>query len=244
MKVIKIFAKVLLVLVLISLALFGLIWLQHVNPEQNPPSFAAYEFPDTLAHRDYNLDSLIGLIGDNKRLPPGFELAGAIAYSAYPQLKEVSVDMIMTEYGPPMMADIDVWSLFGPKGHRKYQIKLNNTQNSFFEPILLRSLPFDAQVGILAHELGHVAYYHQLNALQIAKWGLCYIRDDEFHATHERTTDLMPVYHGLGSQIYQYAHYVRRHPSCQQFYQMEKDFMDKYYLTDTEIKNFWTKLIP
>jgi hypothetical protein len=102
-------------------------------------------------------------------------------------------------------------------------------------PILLRSLPFDAQVGILAHELGHIAYYHKMNILQFGKWGLKYLDDDEFRATHERTTDLMPVYHGLGSQIYQYAYFVRKDSSCAEFYEQGKDFMDKYYLTDEEL---------
>jgi hypothetical protein len=45
----------------------------------------------------------------------------------------------------------------------------------------------------------------------------------------------MPVYHGLGNQIYQYAYFVRRDPSCRAFYEEGKDFMDKYYLTDTEL---------
>ena len=102
-------------------------------------------------------------------------------------------------------------------------------------PYLLRSLPFDAQVGILAHELGHIAYYHDLNIFEFGNWGLKYLRDDEFRATHERTTDLVPIYHGLGSQIYQYAYFVRNDPTCKSLYEQEKDFIDKYYLTDKEL---------
>ena len=114
---------------------------------------------------------------------------------------------------------------------------MNNAPNTNFDPILLRSLPFDAQVGILAHELGRVAYYHQLNTLQIAKWGINYLLNDDFRSRHERTTDLMPIYHGLGSQIYQYAWYVRNDPSCKPIYdQIGKQFVDKYYMTDREIK--------
>ena len=113
---------------------------------------------------------------------------------------------------------------------------LNDARNSFFDPILLRSLPFDAQVGILALELGHVVYYDNLNVFAFGKWGLKYLFDDEFRATHERTTDLMPLYHGLGSQIYQYAYFVRHDPTCKSFYEAGKDFMDKYYLTDKEIQ--------
>jgi len=135
----------------------------------------------------------------------------------------------------------EIWSLFGLRKNRRYQILLNDAKGSFFDPILLRSLPFDAQVGILAHELGHVVYYHDLNIFEFGKWGLMYLRDDDFRASHERTTDLMPVYHGLGSQIYQYAYFVRYDPSCKAFFAEEKDFIDKYYLTDKELLDFLQK---
>ena len=234
--VVKKLIRGILLLITLLLSLVLVVWVQQVKPEQQPPDFIPYQFADTLAGRDYDLDSLKAIIGIDKGLPVGFEEAAAIAFSAYPLLKEVAIDMVLTDYGPPMRADIDIWSLLGSRKHRKYVITLNDVPNSFFEPILLRSLPFDAQVGILAHELGHVVYYHQLNALQLAKWGLSYLRDDDFRGTHERTTDLMPVYHGLGSQIYQYAHYVRRHPNCQELYQIEQGFMDRYYMTDWELK--------
>lgn len=208
---------------------------QRVDPAQKPPNIETYTFADTLANRSYDLDSLKAIIGQNKGLPEGFEVAAAIAYSAYPQLKDVNIDMILTPNGPPMMADVDIWSLFGPAKNRKYIIKLNDAKDTFFDAILLRSLPFDAQVGILAHELGHVAYYHKLNAFQFGKWGLNYLRIDAFHVIHERTTDLMPVYHGLGSQIYQYAYFVRNDPSCKELFGVEQSFMDKYYMTDKEL---------
>ena len=214
-----------------------LVLIQKVDPAQEPPEYEPYQYPDTLANADYDLDSLLSIIGDNKGLPPGYEIAAAIAYTAYPELREMNIDMVFTDYGPPMMADIDVWSLFGFRNNRRYIIKLNDNQG-VFDPILLRALPFDAQIGILAHELGHVAYYHRLNVFEFGKWGISYLMDDAFHATHERTTDLMPVYHGLGSQIYQYAHYVRYDPSCVELYARGKGFMDKYYMTDKELLPF------
>ena len=209
--------------------------LQNVNPEQTAPDLEVYSFPDTLAGRAYDLDSLKAIIGDNKILPPGFEAAAAIACSAFPELKNVTIEMILTPGGAPMEATVDVWSLFGPRKNRRYQILLNDAKGSFFDPILLRTLPFDAQVGVIAHELGHVVYYHKLNLLQFGKWGLNYLRDDEFRALHERSTDLMPVYYGLGSQIYQYAWFVRHDPSTRSLYDVEKDFMNRYYLTDEEL---------
>lgn len=232
MKLIMQIAVVILALV----SLLGVtVLLQRVSPEQSKPDVETYQFADTLAHRTYNLDSLKTMIGDNKGLPPGFEMAAAIAYSAFPELKDVKIDMILTDGGAPMESTVNIASLLGPRKGRRYRILLNDDQKSYFRPILLRALPFDAQVGILAHELGHIVYYEQLNVFAFGKWGLRYLTEDDFRAAHERTTDLMPVYHGLGSQIYQYAYFIRRDPTCREFYEKGKGFLDRYYLTDVEL---------
>lgn len=228
--------QVALIVVSFVLLLGAAVAVQRVDPKQKKPVGPVFSFEDTLADRTYDLDSLKAIIGSNKGLPEGFEVAAAIAYSAYPELKDVTIEMILTDGGAPMESSIDFWSLFGKRKNRRYRILLNDAKDSYFDPILLRSLPFDAQVGILAHELGHVVYYHDLNILQFGKWGLEYLRDPAFRAAHEKTTDLMPLYHGLGSQIYQYAWYVRKHPSCIEFYKQGMDFIDRYYLTDEELK--------
>ena len=195
----------------------------------------SHSFADTLANSSYDLDSLKAIIGPNKGLPQGFEVAGAIAFSAYPELKDVEIEMVLINGGAPMESRPIVKTLFGPHKNRRYVVLLNDERPSYFEPILLRSLPFDAQVGILAHELGHIVYYEQLSILEFGKWGLDYLFNDKFRATHERTTDLTPVYNGLGSQIYQYAYFVRRDSTCSAFYEDGKDFMDTYYMTDIEL---------
>ena len=235
-------AKITLTILGAILLLIVAVLLQNVDPVfQKEKLPKPYSFVDTLANHSYDLDSLKRIIGANKGLPQGYELAGAIAYSAYPELKDVEIDMVFTNGGAPMESRPEIKTLFGLRKNRRYLILLNDERPSYFEPILLRSLPFDAQVGVLAHELGHIVYYEQLNTLQFGKWGINYLRNDDFRAKHERSTDLMPVYHGLGSQIYQYAYFVRKDPTCQAFYEEDKDFMDKYYMTDEELAAAWKK---
>ena len=238
----KLIAKIVLTIIATALLIMAAVVVQNVDPvvpkEMLPTPFS---FADTLANHSYDLDSLKRIIGNNKGLPPGFEIAGAIAYSAYPELKDVAIDMVLVNGGAPMESRPLISTLFLPRAYRHYVILLNNETPSYFEPILLRSLPFDAQVGILAHELGHIVYYQQHNTLAIGKWGLNYVRDDDFRARHERFTDLMPVYHGLGSQIYQYAYFVRKDSTCIEFYKEGKDFMDRYYMRDDELFAEWRK---
>ncbi len=221
--------------------LFFSILIQDVEPEQSFCDYPYHEFPDTLANSRYDLDSLKKRIGENKILAPGYEVQSALALTAFPELEEVSIEFVMTDYGAPMESSVDPWSLIGLRRNRKYQILLNDATGSFFDPILLRNLPFDAQVGILAHELGHTVYYHNLNLLEFAQWGLCYAMDNDFRAKHERSTDLMPVLYGLGHQIYQYAYFVRKDSSCAEFYEQDQWFMDTFYMSDEELLPYLEK---
>jgi hypothetical protein len=74
--------------------------LQNVDPVLQKAILPdPYSFDDTLANHAYDLDSLKRVIGTNKGLPQGFERAGAIAYSAYPELKDVEIDMVFINGG-------------------------------------------------------------------------------------------------------------------------------------------------
>jgi len=233
---VKILKKALLGLVAALSLLIVSILVQQVDPMQYDTQTGIYVFPDSLSLLTFNEDSLRKVVGMNKGLPKGFEIAALLAYAAYPQLKGVEIDMQLIPGGAPMESNFDFISLLGSGKNRKYIIYLNDAHDTPFDEILLRSLPFDSQVGILAHELGHVAYYHQLSTWQIAKWGLMYLVSEDFRAKHERSTDLMPVYHGLGSQIYQYAWYVRNDPSCKELFEsFGASFIDKFYMTDEEL---------
>lgn len=224
------------------LATLLLVLFQSVSPLQHDPKISTTKFPGDLNDAKISVDSLWNKVDNKKSVPSGFEKAALIAYSAYPQLKDVTIEMVLTQSGAPMESNFDLKTVFGSRESRVYRILLNNAKNTDFDPILLRNLPFDAQVGILAHELGHVAYYHQHSSLQLAKWGLMYLIDDDFRAIHERSTDLMAVYHGLGHQIVAYAWYVRNDPSCRSLYEAYgKEFIDKYYMTDREIKEVLRK---
>lgn len=232
-KILKAFGILIGLLVLLA----ATVWFQQVDPVQYDLVENPYLFPDTLAGRYFDRDSLEAVVGPNKGLPEGFEIQALLAYSAYPELKGVKIDMLLTQEGAPMESNFNIWSLFGSGRNRHYRILLNNASNTPYDEILLKALPFDAQVGILAHELGHVAYYHRHNTFQIGKWGLSYLLNDEFRAAHEQSTDLTVMYHGLGGQIWQYAYYVRYGDCCKATYaEFGNDFMDKYYLSDKAIK--------
>ena len=168
----KKFVKVIARMAVFLILLFFIVWIQAVDPTQKDDGSITQIFTKKLNPESLSMDSLLNIVGSNKGLPSGFEKAALVAYSAYPELQNVKIDMELTQSGAPMESNFSLWTLFGSKSKRQYRILLNNAQNTRFDPILLRELPFDAQVGILAHELGHVAYYHRHSTLQIGNGDL------------------------------------------------------------------------
>ncbi|MEO1053119.1 MAG: hypothetical protein AAFX87_20980 [Bacteroidota bacterium] len=237
MKLFKKILKGFLVFLAIVVVFALIVLLQQVNPAQRPTleyyTKPVRSYEPELENIDF--DKLFEVYGQNKVLPPGYEKQAILALSAYPELKDVHIRFELNQESAPMEATFEYTSLLG-FGPRVYRVRLNNAENTQFDEILLYSLPFDAQVGILAHELGHIVYYRRLNFFQILKWGLMYLVSEDFRSIHERTTDLMPVYHGLGWQIYDYAHYIRTSPATKELYEQFGDvFIDKFYMTHDEL---------
>lgn len=208
---------------------------QNVDPSQDLTPSLAHDYPDTLGLERLDWDSIDSRLGNSFQFDNKFSFAEKLALTAYPELKDASIHFVLTDGGAPMESNFKLTTLLGDRKNRVYEVRLNDAENSMFEGILMRDLHFNAQVGIIAHELGHVLYYEQLSTLQIAKWGLMYLFSFDFRATHERTTDELVVYRGLGSQLYQYAWFVRYAPQNKELYVNWGQFMDKFYLTDKEI---------
>ena len=212
-----------------------------VGPQDAPPVIPLsgefyFDFPDTLAGRDYDWDSIRARTGPCQEWPPDYAKAAMIALTAYPELSSARIHFVLTDGGAPMETNFRFWTLLLPRARRVYEIRLNDARPSMFEGVLMRNLPFDAQVGILAHELGHVVYYERMTTLQIAKWALMYLISPGYRADHEKHTDRQAIYSGLGSQLYQYAWFIRHDEQNIEMYDKWGAFIDRFYLTDQEIK--------
>ncbi|MEM6831244.1 MAG: hypothetical protein AAF551_12080, partial [Bacteroidota bacterium] len=122
----KRFLRILLITLSCILSLGLLIMVQPVDPVQKDPGNQPFVYPDTLVLGSHSLDSLKTIVGTNKGLPEGFEEAALLAYAAYPELKDVQIDMILTQSGAPMESNFDLFTLLGPKSKRRYKVLLNN----------------------------------------------------------------------------------------------------------------------
>ena len=95
-------------------------------------------------------------------------------------------------------------NVFRGKGKRHYIIYINDFPTAKISP---DSVSFNAQIGVIGHELAHLVDYENTSSLKMLYVGLSYL-NKKFRAQFERATDLRTINHGLLWQCYDFALYV------------------------------------
>ena len=188
----------------------------------------------TYHARDYeqSIDSLISELGYRKELPEGFELQTLLALWHYPELKNTHIKFIVKKAFIPLASRPSMISLLRKRDHRIYSVIISDKSLPQMESVLLKNLPFNAQVAIIGHELAHAAEYETLNSYQLSAVGLMYFCGS-YRAVMEKGTDTRTIEHGLGWQLLEYAEHVRKVSSSNE---RQIDFMDKFYMNPDEIR--------
>lgn len=226
--------SVLFMLLLIFLT--GIWFLIDVTPYKQIPIYAATSPIENYEGDRFDLDSLRLNFGKNKVIPHEYELPILLALSHFPEMKNVGISFELTQSGAPLESTFGYSTLLLSGTKRKYRILLLDSYGSNFDPIVMRNLSINSQVGIIAHELCHTIYYHDLNTLEIFNWGLKYLLSKNFAPEHERNSDLLAIYKGFGWQLLDYATYIRTAPGIREWYESGgSEWLDKYYMTDSEI---------
>jgi hypothetical protein len=169
---------------------------------------------ETQAVRNYNkleamasYDKLNQRYGKNKELPKGFELQALIALQHYPELKDTRIRFIVTDVGIPLSSRPHWASMLRSAKKRQYLVVIDNKRENSRQALLLKNQPFNAQVGIIGHELSHTAYYLNSSFFQILADAACQL--SACRIGFERATDKRLINYGLGWQRYDHARFVR-----------------------------------
>lgn len=198
------------------------------------------ENPQLLVQKERQLTPAGHL--EHKSVPAKYSMVIKTALSHFPELREDSIIFELTDYGAPLESTFVIKTLVIPGRKRIYRIQIREFGNSTYEPVLLKNLPQNSQVAIIAHELSHTLYYKQLHAGEIAGWGLQYLANPAYAQRHERFADKMTIWKGLGKELLEYANYVRSVPEFKEAYESgELKWIDKYYLTPAEIRSLIDK---
>lgn len=179
------------------------------------------------------LDSLNALYGKNKKLPEGYEIQALLALSHYPELKDVPIEFVLKKTLIPLASRPKVFTKLAGKPKQAYSVIISTGSTENLNKIILENLPFNAQIGVLGHELGHTIFYQDKGFFDILKIGICYLFNG-YRATFERDTDKRTIAHGLGPQLYDWAKFIREQDDNNKRGEGD-DFLDKYYLTPKEI---------
>jgi len=152
-------------------------------------------------------DDLFNKFGKNKILPTGFEIQALVALSHFPELKKEQIEFRFKKTKVAHTSSPAFFSVFKKANERKYIITISTKTKVGLEDTQLVNLSYNAQIGVLGHELAHIADYQALNFGGLLKFGLHYIKEKDIVATENRT-DKITIQHGLGYQLWAWSNEV------------------------------------
>jgi hypothetical protein len=159
-------------------------------------------------NKEYN-DSLLMNFGFNKILPNGYENQALIALSHFPELKEVKIEFRFENLrNSALMSRPSLTSVFFPWIEKEYIILISNQDdNPLLRRCLLKNLPYNAQIGVMAHELSHITGYMQKKSYQLFFEFFKYEFSDEYFNELENKTEINVIDHGLGYQLLSWSEF-------------------------------------
>lgn len=165
-------------------------------------------FPDTFFYTE-RLQAYKTVFGRFKFMPPIFEKQILLALSFFPELRDSKITFVCKKASSPLSCRPTWLSLFRTKKKRTYKVTISIQTSAKLNPIMFANLPFNAQVGVLGHELSHIVDYQNRSF-----WGLVGIGLGQIFGSFldklEFQTDKRCIEHGLGYQLKAWSEYVRQ----------------------------------
>ncbi len=165
-----------------------------------------------------------------QKLIDSYRLQTLIAMSYYPELKNVKIRFRQKNIKTTMASIPRLDFIFHPKGNRTYHIYVDNSLKKE-KGLLLRDVPFNAQIGVIGHELGHISDYENRTNAGIAILGIGYLLPP-FHRKLEHRVDEITIAHGLGYQIEAFSDFVFNRAAVNDRY---KKFKRRYYYDSRQL---------
>jgi len=162
--------------------------------------------PDSLTNE--NVLDLKRNFGNNKSLPKGFEKQTLIALSFFPELKDVKIIFRVENKTTPLSTRPSVTGMLRSAKKRTYIISISKKSISFLDTILLDRLNYNAQIGVLGHELSHVSDFINKGFGRMCRLAVGHL-SKKYIDRFEFNTDRICIDHGLGYQLLAWSKNVR-----------------------------------
>ena len=153
---------------------------------------------------------------ENKKIDTTFSTQIKTALLFYPELRASKITFKVTATRSPLAARPSIWAVFQRPKNRRYIVTISKKTLPFLEPILLKNLSFNAQVGVLGHEISHIADFNQRKGLYFVK--LLFMQfSKKAMDIFENNTDRRTIEHGLGYQLLAWSTEVRENLKIKQW---------------------------
>jgi hypothetical protein len=179
----------------------------------------------------------------NKKIPPQYDTVIRLALRYYPELKYSRIIFRAIKTRTPLAAAPTVLSVFRRPSKRRYIVTISTQSTPFLNKIILDSLSFNAQIGVLGHEISHLAEFNSWRTGQCI--GLIFRHlsrkaIDRF----EYNTDKRCIEHGLGHQLLAWSENVRKNLNVAAFNRAKSNGMmaRERYMHPPTIQKFMAAL--
>ncbi|MEO0570807.1 MAG: hypothetical protein AAF039_03810 [Bacteroidota bacterium] len=178
-----------------------------------------------------------------KKIPERIQSQALIALSHFQELKDTRITFRLRKRKTPLTSRPRIFSSLLPKGWRSYVITISTETIEEFAPILFEKLPYNAQIGVLGHEIAHIVGYKEKSTFQLL--GLPFkLSNAEFVDEFEFHTDKTAINHGLGYQLLDWSIFVQKSLHVNRWFGAFKDFREpkkptrERYMTPPTIKAY------
>ncbi len=177
-----------------------------------------------------NLSALRNEFGHKKIIPAEIELECLTALSFYPELKNTDIEFRFGSLNFTMISKPKLRSILRDRAQRQYVIIIQKPGLSK-NNLEWKELSFNAMVGWIGHELGHVLHYLHKSSGGILFIGMKYAVPG-YRRKMERFTDQLAIQHNLGYALYEGVDYTINSSNASEHY---KNNQGKFYLRTEEI---------
>ncbi|MDT8416333.1 MAG: hypothetical protein RQ864_00865 [Lutibacter sp.] len=147
--------------------------------------------------------------GKHKTIPQAFENQILIALSYFPELKDTKIDFKLKNRTTPLATRPTFLSMFRSAKKRTYVITISKKSTNYLDAIVLKNIGYNAQIGVLGHELSHVSDYLNKGFGEMFTVATNEVFSKKKIDKFEFNTDLNCINHGLGYQLLDWSIQVR-----------------------------------
>lgn len=148
------------------------------------------------------------IVGKNKKIPSQYEEQILIALSYFPELADTRIKFRFKHVNTSFSTRPSILSVFKRNSHRKYIVTISDSSEVILVPLQLKNLPYNAQIGVLGHELTHASDFNTKNSFGLLRVAFGNL-SDKFLDRLERKTDSLCIAHGLGYQLLAWSSFIR-----------------------------------